>query len=229
VKRIVTSALIIMAAAAGVILLLKKGSEAGASRVKQVTAPVSREVADATPVHPLVIEGQIDNFAEPITLKPIRSWSAGPKQGFVLAVSANPKLNLPRARVAFRYPTAAPTVLDIEYTVPQDLFEMIENNPAAKDRFDGVAVQVTTEGAAYNTSVLLKRDPKRRPDHRKWCSFNLIIPRATKEVDFWIVGIPPDYNVFGASCAISLSQLRVTPASVHAARNINPPATTSNP
>jgi hypothetical protein len=229
VKRIVISALIIMAASAGVILLLKKGGEAGASKVKQVTAPVGRVVVDATPIHPLVIEGQIDNFAEPIALKPIRAWGAEPKSGFMLAVSTNPKWNQPRARVVFAYPTAAPTVLDIEYTVPQNLFETIEADPAVRDRFDGVAVQATTQGAAYNTSALLKLDPKRRPDHRKWLSYNLILPPATKEVQFWIVGIPPDYNVFWATCAISLPQLRVTPANVPAARHINPPPTAKNP
>jgi hypothetical protein len=36
-----------MAAAAGVTLLLKKGGEAGASKVKQITAPVTRGVGDA--------------------------------------------------------------------------------------------------------------------------------------------------------------------------------------
>jgi hypothetical protein len=229
VKRIVINALIIMAASAGVILLLKKGAEAGASKVKQVTAPVGRGVVDANPVHPLVIEGQIDNFAEPIALKPIRSWGADPKQGFMLAVSTNRKLNQPRARVVFAYPTAAPTVLDMEYTVPQNLFEMIEADPAARDRFDGVAVQVTTQGGTYNTSALLKLDPKGRPDDRKWLSCNLILPPATKEVEFSIVGIPPGYNVFWATCVISLPQMRVSPATVPAPRNVNPPPMTKNP
>jgi hypothetical protein len=209
-----------MAAAAGVILLLKKGGEVGVSKVKQVTAPASRQVVDSTPVHPLVFEGQIDNFAEPIALKPIRSWGAYPKQGFVLSVSANTKLNQPRVRAAFAYPTAAPTVFDIEYTVPENLIQIIEASSAARDRFNGVAVQITTQGGAYNTSALLKLDPKRDPDHRKWCSCNLTLPPATKEVYFEIVGVPPDYNVFWASCAISLPQLRVTPASVPSTSNI---------
>jgi hypothetical protein len=86
-----------MAAAAGVVILLKKGGEAGVSKVKQVTAPVATAVVDVVPIHPLVIEGQIDNFAEPIALKPIRSCDADPKHGFVLSVSANPKLNQPHA------------------------------------------------------------------------------------------------------------------------------------
>jgi hypothetical protein len=228
-KAIIINALIILAAFAGVTFLLKKGGEAGASKVKQVTAPVGRGVVDATPIHPLVIEGQIDNFAEPIALQPIRSWGADPKHGFMLAVSTNPKLNRPRARVVFVYPTAAPTALDIEYTVPPNVFEIIEADPAARDRFDSVAVQATTQGGAYNSSALLQLDPKRRLDHRKWLSYNLILPPATKEVQFWIVGIPPDYNVFWATCAISLPQLRVTPANVPAARNTSSPPMTENP
>ena len=228
-KAIIINALIILAAFAGVTFLLKKGGEAGASKVKQVTAPVGRGIVDATPIHPLVIEGQFDNFAEPIALKPIRSWGADPKHGFMLAVSANPKLNQPSARVVFAYPTVAPTVLDIEYTVPQNLFEIIEADPAARDRFDGVAVQATTQGAAYNSSALLKLDPKRRPDQRKWLSCNLILPPATKEVHFWIVGLPPDYNVFWANCVISLPQLRVTSTKVPAARDAKSSSTTENP
>jgi hypothetical protein len=229
VKRIVIDLVMIMAAAAGVVLLLKKGGEAGVSKVKQVTAPVATAVVDAVPIHPLVIEGQIDNFAEPIALKPIRSWSAYAKQGFVLSVSENPKLNQPRARITLVYPTAAPTVLDIEYTIPQNLFEAIEADPAAKNRFDGVALQVTTEGATYRTSALLTLDPQRRTDDRKWLSYNLILPPATREIDFWIAGIPPRYNVFWATCAIFLPQLRLTPSKIPAADNTQSPSTTRNP
>jgi hypothetical protein len=228
-KSIIVNVLIILAATAGVTLLLKKGGDAGARKVKEVTAPVGRAVVDATPIHPLVIEGQLDNFAEPIELKPIQSWGADPKHGFMLAVSANPKLNQPSARVVFAYPIAASTVLDIEYTVPQNLFEIIEADPAARDRFDGVAVQATTQGAAYNTSALLKLDPKGRPEQRKWLFANLILPPATREVHFWIVGIPPDYNVFWANCVISLPQVRVTPTKVPAARDAKSSSTTENP
>jgi hypothetical protein len=224
-KSIIINVLIILAATAGVTLLLKKGGDAGA---RKVTPPVGRAVVDATPIHPLVIEGQLDNFAEPIALKPIQSWGAHPKHGFILAIYANPKLNQPSARVVFTYPTAAPTVLDIEYTVPQNRFEIIEADPATRDRFDGVAVQATTQGAVYNTSALLKLDPKRHPDQRKWFSCNLILPPATKEVHFWIVGIPPDYNVFLANCVISLPQLRVTPAKASAAADAEPTPATEN-
>lgn len=218
-----------MAAAAGVVLLLKKGGEAGVSKVKQVTPPVATGVVDAVPIHPLVIEGQIDNLVEPIALQPIRSWGAELKHGFVLSVSENPKLNQPRVRVSLVYPTAAPTVLDIEYTVLQNLIDIIEADPGAKNRFDGVAVQVTSQGATYNASALLTLDPHRRADDRKWLSYNLILPPATKEIDFWIAGTPPRYNVFLATCAIVLPQLRLTPAKLPAAHNTQSPSTTGNP
>jgi hypothetical protein len=216
-------------AAAGAVLLLKKGGEAGVSKVKRVTPPVATAVVDAVPIHPLVIEGQIDNFVEPIALQPMKSWNAELKYGFVLSVSENPKLNQPRARITLVYPTAAPTVLDIEYTIPQNLFEAIEADPAAKNRFDGVALQVTTEGATYRTSALLTLDPQRRTDDRKWLSYNLILPPATREIDFWIAGIPPRYNVFWATCAIFLPQLRLTPSKIPAADNTQSPSTTRNP
>jgi hypothetical protein len=223
VKRTVIDLVIIVVAAAGVVLLLKKGGEAGISKVKQVTAPASRQVVDATPIHPLVIEGQIDNFVEPIALQPMKSWSTELKHGFVLSVSENPKLNHPRARVTLAYPPSAPIVLDIEYTVPQHLFDVIEADPAAKTRFNGVAVQVTTQGGTYNASALLTLDPQRRADDRKWLSYNLTLPPATKEIDFWIAGTPPGYNVFRATCAIVLPQLRLT---LH---NTQSPSTTGTP
>jgi len=229
VKKIVIDLLIIIVAAAGVVLLLKKGGEAGASKVKQVTPPVATDVVDAVPIHPLVIEGQIDNFAGPIALQPIRSWGAELKQGFVLSASENPKLNQPRARVSLVYPTAAPTVLDIEYVVPQNLFDMIEADPVANTRFDGVAVQVTSQGATYNASALLTLDPQRRTDDRKWSSYSLILPPATKEIDFWIAGTPPRYNVFRATCAIALPQLRLTSGNPPAADKIQAPSPTKNP
>jgi hypothetical protein len=229
VKKIVIDLVIIMAAAAGVVLLLKKGGEAGASKVKQVTTPVATAVIDAAPIHPLVIEGQINNFVEPIAVQPIRSWGAELKSGFLLSVSENAKLNQPRARVALVYPTAAPIVLDIEYTVPQNLFDRIEADPVAKNKFDGVAVQVTTQGATYNTSALLTLDPQRRADDRKWLFYNLILPPATKAIDFWIAGLPPRYNVFEATCAIVLPQLRVTSPKIPAAANTQSPSTPKNP
>ncbi len=228
-KRIVVDLIIILAAAAGIVLLLKKGGEAGASKVKQVTAPVATAVIDAVPIHPLVIEGQINNFVEEIALQPLRFWGAELKYGFVLSVSENPKLNHPRARVALAYPTAAPTVLSIEYAVPQNLFEIIEADPVAKNKFDGVAVQVTTQGATYNTSALLTLDPERRTEDRKWLSYKLVLPSATRKIDFWIAGTPPRYNVFQATCAIVLPQLRPTPAKIPGADNTPSPSTTRNP
>ncbi len=228
-KSIIVNALIILAAAAGVILLLKKGGAAGASKVVQISAPVGRTAADAAPIRPQTIEGRIDDFNEPITLQPIRSWRADTKYGFMLAVSGNPKWNRPQARVTFANPTPAPIVLEIDYTVDQNWLKMIEANPVAKDRFDGVAVQVATEGAAYNSSVLLKLDPLQRADNRKWLSYNLTLPTATKEVHFWIAGIPPHYSGFWANCAISLPQLRITPSQVLAPPGAQPTPTTKNP
>jgi hypothetical protein len=228
VKRIVVDALIIMAAAAGVILLLKKGGEAGVSKVKQVSTPVSTTVATAAPIRPQTIEGQLDNFNGPITLKPIRSWGTDPKHGFMLAISASPALNQPRARVAFTQPPAAPIVLEIQYTVAQNMFAMIEANSEARTKFDGVAVQVVTEGSTYNNSVLLNLDPLRRVDDRKWLSRNLIVPPGTKEVQFWIAGIPPRYSVSWASCVISLPQLRVASGKAAASPGVKRAATTQN-
>jgi hypothetical protein len=223
-KSIIINALIILAAAAGVTLLLKKGGDAGARKVRQVSAPVASRVADAPPIRPQIIQGQIDNFNEPITLKPIRSWGAV-KYCFMLAVSGNPKINQPSVRVVLAEQTAAPVVLEIQYTINENTLRMIEANSEAKNKFDGVAVQVTTEGAGYNTSALLKLDPQRRADDRQWLSYNLILPPATKEIHFWIAGIPPRYNVFWANCVISLPQLRVTPAT----SGVKPTPATENP
>ncbi len=223
-KSIVINALIILAAAAGVTLLLKKGGDAGARKVRQVSAPIASRVADAAPIRPQTIQSQIDNFNEPITLKPIRSWGTV-KYCFMLAVSGNPKFNQPSVRVVLAEQTAAPVVLEIQYTINENTLRMIEANSAAKNKFDGVAVQVTTEGAGYNTSALLKLDPQRRADDRKWLSYNLILPPATKEIHFWIAGIPPRYNVFWANCVISLPQLRVTPAT----SSVKPTPATENP
>jgi len=223
-KSIVINALIILAAAAGVTLLLKKGGDAGARKVRQVSAPIASRVADAAPIRLQTIQSQIDNFNEPITLKPIRSWGTV-KYCFMLAVSGNPKFNQPSVRVVLAEQTAAPVVLEIQYTINENTLRMIEANSAAKNKFDGVAVQVTTEGAGYNTSALLKLDPQRRADDRKWLSYNLILPPATKEIHFWIAGIPPRYNVFWANCVISLPQLRVTPAT----SSVKPTPATENP
>jgi hypothetical protein len=228
-KSIIINAVIILAAAAGVTLLLKRGGDAGARKVRQVSAPVASRVADAAPIRPQTIQGQIDNYNEPITLKPIRSWGADIKYCFMLAVSENPKFNQPSVRVVLAEQTAAPVVLEIQYAINENTLRTIEANSAAKNKFDGVAVQVTTEGARYNTSALLKLDPQRRGDDRKWLSYNLILPPATKEIHFWIAGIPPRYNVFWANCVISLPQLRVTPAKAPAAPSAEPTPAAENP
>src|SRR6266446_1009490 len=119
-KSIVINALIILAAAAGVTLLLKKGGDAGARKVKQASAPVASRVADAAPIRPQIIQGQVDNFNEPITLKPIRSWGADIKYWFMLAVSEDPKINQPSVRVVLAEQTAAPVVLEIQYTINEN-------------------------------------------------------------------------------------------------------------
>jgi hypothetical protein len=228
-KSIIVNAFIVLAAAAGVIFLLKKGGEAGASKVEQISAPIGRSAADAEPIRPQTIEGRIDDFNQPVTLQQIRSWGSDIKYGFRLAVSGNPKWNRPQARVTFAYPTPAPIVLEIDYTIEQNLLEMIEADLAAKNRFDGVAVQVTTAGGAYNSSVLLKLDPLQRADDRKWLSYNLTVPTATKEIHFWIAGIPPNYSVFWANCAISLPQLRITPGPTPSPANVQPTPAAPNP
>lgn len=206
-KSIITNVIIILAAAAGLTFLLQKGGEAGASKVKQLGAPPEIHLVDATPIRPLTVEGRLYDDKKPIALKPFREWGSGLKYGFMLVVSGNPKLNQPSARVVFAYPTAAPIILEIQYTVAENALNMIEANPAAKKRFDGVAVQVSSEGGSYKNTTLLKVEPE-RPDHRKWLSFDLPLPTATTQIDFWIAGIPPDYQVFADSCIISLPQLR---------------------
>jgi hypothetical protein len=187
---------------------LKNGGEAGAIKVKEIAAPPGVELASSPPIRPLVIEGRIDNGKEPIALKPTRSWDSNARYGFTLAVSGNPKLNQPSARVILSYPTAAPVIVEIQYTITQSVLDTINANPVAKTRFDGVAVQVSSEGGAYKTSALLKIDP-RRPDDRTWLSYDLVLPTGTTELDFWIAGVPPHYQVFWNNCVISLPQLRV--------------------
>jgi hypothetical protein len=229
VKSIIINGFLVLAAAAGVIFLLAKGGKAGGSNVKQVSAPLSTTAATAAPIRPQTIQGQLDNFNGPITLQPIRSWGADVKYGFMLAVSEDSKLNQSRARVAFTQPSAAPIVLEIQYTVAQNMFAMIEANSEARTKFDGVAVQVVTEGSVYNNSALLTLDPLRRVDDRKWLSHSLIVPPGTKEVQFWIAGIPPRYSVSWASCIISLPQLRVTSGKAPVSHGVKQAATTENP
>jgi hypothetical protein len=88
---------------------------------------------------------------------------------------------------------------------------MLSANDAIKDKADGVTILVTTLGRAYNQSALLKLDPLRMAEHRKWLTYNLALPSGTREIDFTIIGTPPQYNVMGDTCIISLPQLRVAP------------------
>ena len=211
VRSIIVSSLIILAACAGVILLLEKGGKAGASRVRQVSGPVKTTAATAPPIKPQTIQGQIDDFNQAITLGPITTWDQPTKYGFMLAVSGNPKLNPPHARVTLTHPTAAPVVLEIQYTVPQNIVEMIRDHTEAASKFHGVTIQVATQGSGSNSCALLELDPLRNTDHRRWLSYLLTLPTETSEILFWITSLPPYYDVSWANCCISLPQLRVAP------------------
>lgn len=228
-KSITINALLILAAAAGVIFLLKKGGQTGASKVKQITAPVHTTPATAAPIRPQTIQGQVDNFNEAIALQSIQSWGAHVKYGFLLALSDDSKLNQSHARVAFAHPPAAPIVLEIQYTVPQNIFEMIQANAETKSQFNGVAVAVAINGSNNTNSVLLNLDPLRRAEDRKWLSYNFIVPTGTKDVRFWIARLPPDYKAFWDSCAISLPQLRMMPSNVSAIPGATPTPTAAGP
>src|SRR4029453_5826124 len=127
-KSLVINGLSIIAAAGGVILLLKKGGEAGISAVKQVRAPVRTTVATARPVRPQAIEAQIDNFNVPFMLQPIHSWGVNVQSGFILSVSPNPNVNQPSVRLILVQPPEAPIILEIEYTVAENMVAMMEAN-----------------------------------------------------------------------------------------------------
>jgi len=226
-KGIILNALIILAASAAIVLLLKKGGDAGVSKIKEVTAPANK-VAGA-PIRPPAIDGQVDNFNGTLTLEPLQSWGAKAKYGFLLATCGDSKLNQPHARVTFAYPTAAATVLEIQYTVPQNVFEMMAANAEAINDSSSMAVQVTAEGSDNTSCALLELDPLRRPEDRKWLSRNLIVPLGTKAVQFRIAGLPPRYNVSRFSCAIFLPQLRVIPGKATATPGGKPTATTATP
>lgn len=228
-KSIITNALVILVAAAGLIFLLKHGGDAGASGIKQITAPVRSSAATAAPVRLQTIQGQVDNFNEAIALQPIQSWAANVKYGFLLALSDDSTLNQSHARVTFAHPPAAPIVLEIQYTVPQNIFDMIQANAETKSQFNGVAVEVATNGSNNTNSVLLNLDPLRRAEDRKWLSYNFIVPTGTKDVRFWIARLPPDYKAFRDSCAISLPQLRMMPSNVSAIPGATPTPTAAGP
>jgi hypothetical protein len=215
--------LVIIAAIAGVTFLLKKGGNAGATKLMHGAAPSTDKVVATAPIRPPVIAGRIDNFKEAIMLKPIRSWGAGLKYCISLAVSENPKLSQPSARVTLAQPTTTPVVLEIQYTVPQDMVERLSANRAIRDKTDGVTVLVSTIGAGYTQYTLLKLDPLRMADQRNWLVYNLALPPSTKEIDFSIIGPPPSYNVFWDNCAIYLPQLRIITAKGPASSAESPP------
>jgi hypothetical protein len=211
-KRTITDLLVIVVAVVGVTFLLKKGDEAGAGKATPTLPPSTHQITDPPPVRPRFIVGRVDNFKEAVIPKPIRSWDTKPRDAITLSVSPDPKLNRPSARVLLFPRTTSAMILEVQYTVPENTIQALSADDTIKARTDGVTVLVTTVGIAYNQSTFLKLDPLRIPEHRKWITCNLALPFGTTEVDFSIIGAPPDYNVFGDSCVISLPQLRVAPA-----------------
>jgi len=191
--------------------LLRKGDEAGAGKASPAPLASRTRTAEPASVRPPTIAARIDNFREPIVLEPIHAWGAKTRYGIALRVSPDPKLNQPSARVLLVQPTTSPVVMEIQYTVAESAIQTLAANDASNDRRDGVTILVTTVGIAYNQSSLLKLDPLRLAEQRKWLTHNLALPSGTTEVDFSIIGSPPDYNVSGDSCVISLPQLRVAP------------------
>ena len=208
-KRTIIDLLVIIAAIIGGTVLLKKGDEAGAGKAMPALPPSTHQITEPAPVRPQIILGRVDNFKDVITPKPIRSWDKKTRDAITLSVSPDPKLNQPSARVLLVQPTTSPVILEVQYTVAENVIQMLLANNASKDRTDGVTVLVTTVGIAYNQSTLLKLDPVRIPEQRKWLTHNLALPPGTTEIDFSIIGPPPDYNVFGDSCVVSLPQLSV--------------------
>jgi len=211
-KSSVLDVLIIIAAVIGVTFLLRKGGEAGAGKATLPRLPPSKDqIVQATPVRPQAIAGRVDNFKEAVVPKAIRSWDTESRYGITLRVSPDPILNQPSARIVLLQTTISPLVLEVDYTVTEDVVQMLSANNALKDRTDGITILVTTVGIAYNQSALLKLDPLRIPEQRKWLTYNIAVPSGTREIHFTIIGTPPHYNVFGATCVISLPQLRVAP------------------
>ena len=209
-KKTIIDLVIILAALFGITLLLRKGDQAGAGKTTPASPPLTTR--QPTPIRPPTIAARVDNFREPIGLEAIRAWDAKPRYGIALNVSPDPKLNQPSARVVLLQPTTTPVILEVQYTTAESAIQMLSANDAIKSRTDGVTILITTVGIAYNQSSLLKLDPLRLAEQRKWLTHNLALPPGTTEVDFSIIGSPPDYNVFGDSCIISLPQLRVVPA-----------------
>jgi hypothetical protein len=208
-KRTIVDLLIISAAVIGGTFLLKKADEAGAGKAMPALPPSTHQITEPDPVRPQIIVGRVDNFKEAIIPKTIRSWDTRPRDVITLRVSPDATLNHPSARVLMVLPTTAPLILEIQYTVDETTIKMLSANDDIKNRTDGVTILVSTVGIAYNHFTLLNLDPLRIAEQRKWLTHNLALPPGTREVDFSIIGPPPDYNVFGDSCVIYLPQLRI--------------------
>jgi hypothetical protein len=196
---------------AGVIFLLNRGGDAGRTKVSQATTlTVAKDNPES--VFPRIIWGRLDNFKNPIVLEPVISWEEETKPSLILKVSPDGRSNQPSARVKLIQRTTTPVVLEIRYTVPQEIVETLLANGALKDKTDGVTVLIGTVGLIYNQSTLLSLDPVRIADQRKWFTYYLPLPVGTEEIHFSIIGPPPNYNVFWDSWAMYLPQLRVAPA-----------------
>jgi hypothetical protein len=213
VRKAFTDLAVIILALAGGILLLKKGEEAGASRVSHLaTESESAKQAPGMPSRPSVVWGRLDNFKEPISWQPVRSWGRELANAFMLTTSSEAKPDQPSTRMVIAQPLSRCVILEIQYTMPQEIVETVLADKALADKTDGVTVLITTIGIANNQSTLLAFDPVRTASQRQWLTRYLALPAGTREVDFSIIGPPPDYNVFYDNCAICLPQLRLLPA-----------------
>ena len=209
-KRVLLDLAIIITAIVSWTLLLKKGEQAGASYVAHPSSEATERPA-VSPVRPQVIWGRLDNFKESIPIQPMHSWGAEAGNAIRLTVATD-STNQPSARVTLAQPTTSPIVLEVQYTVPEEVVQVILANAAIKNKTDGVTVLMSTVGLAYQQSSFLTLDPVRNAAQRQWMTSYLALPTGTQEIDFSIIGPPPGYNVFMDSCAISLPQLRLSPA-----------------
>ena len=208
-KRVLLDLAIIITAIVSWTLLLKKGEQAGASYVAHPSSEATERPA-VSPVRPPAIWGRLDNFKESIPIQPMHSWGAEARNAIRLTVATN-NTNQPSARVSLARPTTSPIVLEVQYTVPEEVVQGILANDAIKEKTDGVTILISTVGLSYKQSSLLTLDPVRNAAQRQWMTSYLALPVGTEEIHFSIIGPPPDYNVFMDSCAISLPQLRLAP------------------
>ena len=209
-RRAFTDLVVIVLALAGVILLLKKGEEAGASHVRHPSMEPAKQ-APGMPSRPPVFWGRLDNFREPVSFHPVRSWGRELENVFKLTASSETKPDQPSVRMVIAQPSSRCVILEIQYTMPQEMVEMILADKTLADKTDGVTVLITTIGIANNQSAILLFDPIRNASQRQWLTRYLALPAGTREIDFSIIGPPPHYNVFHDNCAICLPQLRLVP------------------